>query len=200
MLAPAFPLVGLALSLFWDRLRTEDSARGRTFGLLAIAGALVSLVVTKPRKMDPAATIGRAVGRYVAANWPAGSLVSCATAGSTPYYSPELQYIDALGLNDKVIARRKVTTFHTERQHWPGHMKGDGAYVLSRKPDYIILGPAEGTSADRPWFLTDYELGLNPQFAAEYKEEQVQIPVIETGWFGGEICSEQIFTYYRRVK
>lgn len=198
MLAPAFPILGMSAALFWSKLRVQDANRARAFGYLAAGCALVAVALSPPRHMDPAAQVGSAVGRYIEANWPAGSLVCLATAGSTPYYAPNLYFIDSLGLNDKTIAHRKVSELHTSRQHWPGHMKGDGRYVLSRRPDFIVIGPAEGTSVESPWFLTDYELGKDPRFAAAYQRFTTQITVIEPGWFGRDRPYEKIFTYYHR--
>lgn len=57
--------------------------------------------------------------------------------GAIGYYS-ELQIIDMVGLVDKHIAK----TDYNEKllRDWKsGHERGNGYYVLSRKPDYILL-------------------------------------------------------------
>jgi arabinofuranosyltransferase len=56
--------------------------------------------------------------------------------GAIPYYS-ERRAIDMLGLNDVHIAHRAMRTMGSRKA---GHEKGDGAYVLSRKPDLILIG------------------------------------------------------------
>jgi hypothetical protein len=103
--------------------------------------------------------------------------VAAATAGTVPYYSRELRFIDTLGLNDAVIARRKVPLGVTRWQRIPGHKKGDGRYVLDRRPDVIILGGAHGWLGEslRWWFLGDYELLLDPEFYREYTPYEIKI-------------------------
>jgi hypothetical protein len=122
-----------------------------------------------PRSVDPAAFFGKLVGDYIAENWKPGSLIALHTAGSTPFYAPGMTYIDMLGLNDRHIARREVQEARTWWQTRPGHSKGDGDYVLSREPDYIIVGPAMGVGInDPPWFLSDIEMKRNPAFHRDY--------------------------------
>jgi hypothetical protein len=146
--------------------------RGLVTALVAVVAAaqLVALLVT-PVECDPAAVTGEHVGRFLEANLPAGATVATATAGSTPYHAPSIRFIDTLGLNDRHIARREIRQLTTRWQHTPGHLKGDGAYVLGRAPDVIILGPAQGFLGQRPtdWFLTDFELLQSPEFAARYR-------------------------------
>ena len=156
-----------------------------------------------PRKLDPAAYFGSAVGRYIATAWPEGSLVALNTAGSTPYHAPHHRYIDMLGRNDTTIARRRITSRRLPWQWAPGHSKGDGAYVLSRSPDYIILGPATGTKADRPRFLSDLEIAQDPEFTFEYERVHASIGreflTRDAGWHPAPSwrCS---FTYYKRER
>ncbi len=145
-----------------------------------------------PRKIDNAAAVGKAVGEYIEQNWPNGSLVALNTAGSTPYFAPDLRFIDMLGLNDRHIAHRRITTYQLYWQHIPGHSKGDGAYVLSRRPGYIILGPAAGNTAANPWFLSDLELAQSPEFLRDYTMHQVMLNTT------GTAPEQFIFTYYQR--
>jgi hypothetical protein len=56
----------------------------------------------------------------------------------------------------------------------PGHRKGDGAYVLSRHPDYIILGGSDGSL--KPWFVGDKEIVDTPAFSELYAFHDVEIP------------------------
>jgi hypothetical protein len=131
----------------------------------------VAYQLTAPIAIDRAARIGEPVGRFLEANLPSGSLVATATAGSTPYNAPSLRFIDTLGLNDRHIARRKLDHIETRWQSTPGHLKGDGGYVLDRNPDVIILGPAQGYTGEnaRAWFLTDFELLGSDRFRADYR-------------------------------
>lgn len=127
-----------------------------------------------PMRMDRAAYVGRSIGIHINRAWPSGSLVAVNTAGSTPYYADKHTYIDMLGLNDRHIARRVINPgdIRLPWQSIPGHAKGDGRYVLDRRPDYIITGPAEGALAERPWFLSDLEIGEDPRLAEQYVLEQ----------------------------
>ncbi|MCP3694672.1 MAG: hypothetical protein GY917_20910 [Planctomycetaceae bacterium] len=86
------------------------------------------------------------------------------------------------------------------RTHWqryPGHTKGDGQYVLSRRPDVIILGPAEGVTADPThldqegvvWFLSDQELAESDNFRRRYRHQRVV--------FQGRSGAQRSLTYYR---
>jgi hypothetical protein len=129
--------------------------------------------------------IATTVGRYIAGVWPRGSLVALNTAGATPYFAPDHRYIDMLGLNDVHIARRRIDSIRVPWQRIPGHYKGDGHYVLSREPDYIIVGPGAGTTIDDPWFLGDHEMRDDPRFHEHYEGVRVQL----------DNC---VFTYYER--
>ncbi len=150
-----------------------------------------------PRAEDEAATYGRIVGKYIGEAWPAGSLVALNTAGSTPYFAPRLRFLDMLGLNDAHIARRQVDRIRLAGQGLAGHMKGDGVYVLSREPDYIIVGPAEGAPIWQPLFLSDLEISEDPRFAACYQVRQVFLDA------DGRRISKRRgaipFAYYQRV-
>ena len=138
--------------------------------VLAAIGAQAALAPRLPRVVDPAARVGEGVGRFLADALPPGTLVATATAGSTSYYAPELSFLDTLGLNDRRIARRDPMPIKTHWQRAPGHLKGDGPYVLMRAPDVVILGPAQGYIGKpaRGWFLTDFELVTNPTFHERY--------------------------------
>ena len=48
-----------------------------------------------------------------------------------------LRVIDMLGLNDAHIGHTSTADLGKGRA---GHEKGDGKYVLSRSPDYILMG------------------------------------------------------------
>lgn len=82
-------------------------------------------------------------------------------AGSIPYYS-ELPTLDMLGLNDKHIAR----TPHIE-YGWIGHDHGDGAYVLARRPDLVLMQSPWGS--DEPSFKSSRELMKSAEFHDQYR-------------------------------
>jgi hypothetical protein len=139
-------------------------------------GRLVHLAPTVQR--DPAAEVGEAVGAYLEQSLPAGSTVALSTAGSTPYFAPNLEFIDMLGLTNAEIAHRTSVPLIARWQNQPGHGKGDGAYILSRSPDVIILGPAEGFDGRKPkaWFLSDYELATSAEFWRRYTPYALRVP------------------------
>jgi arabinofuranosyltransferase len=182
---PAFrlflPVVPLMSIMLQQGVRLVSSLRtpraGKTIAVVALGCMFLQLADTRmnPGVEDAAAHIGTSVGRYIERAWPAGSLVALHTAGSTPYYAPSHRFIDMLGLNDRVIGHRTVLHVDLPMQRMPGHMKGDGKYVLRRNPDFIILGIAEGSPSTEPWFLSDLELGRDPRFHQRYTEHRVQL-------------------------
>ena len=196
------PVVGPASLLVVAILQVPSELEWRR-GLTTIVvfiEACASLAFPRYR-MDLAAFGGTLVGKYIEQAWPAGSLVGLNTAGSTPFFAPKFNYIDMLGLNDRVIAHRASVPMRTEKQSLPGHAKGDGAYVLRRAPAYIIAGPAEGALVENPVFLTDVELSAMPEFRRCYAAEIVSIPYTKAtaaqDWLGHP--RPLIFTYYRRT-
>jgi len=146
------------------------------------------------QRPDPAAAVGKQVGKFISQSFPEGTLIATNSAGAVAYFAPNHDFIDMLGLNDRVIAKRTDVPFRTHWQQFPGHSKGDGRYVLSRDPDYIILGPAEGMMAnstlekspDVVWFLSDQELSENPDFHTRY--------ILKTA----ELSDTLTLTYYQR--
>lgn len=76
------------------------------------------------------------VGNVLKAQTPEWLTIALNPCGAIPYYS-ERRAIDMLGLNDVHIAHRSMRTMGARKA---GHEKGDGAYVLSRKPDLILIG------------------------------------------------------------
>jgi hypothetical protein len=142
---------------------------------------------------NPAAAVGELVGHALEARFPPGTWVASATAGSLPYFAPSLFFIDTLGLNDKHIARTAPSTLPSaldDSESWvgvPGHGRGDGAYVLSRRPDIIMLGGANGDLA--PWFLGDYQLLMTKGFQATYAPWRllIDVPQSSRSWVEDEI-------------
>jgi hypothetical protein len=173
---PLIPICVLLLFASLDNL-TRGALRGNVPAVAVVSVLLVAIQIRQPSGefKDPAAFYGTIIGEYIRDAWPAGSLVALHTAGSTPYYAPENTYIDMLGLNDRHIARRRIPSYRLSWQRAPGHGKGDGKYVVSRRPDYIILGAALGVSVENPWFLSDAELRDIPEFHQTYQKRIVHI-------------------------
>lgn len=205
-MVPVVPAIGLLLHRLLER-----SAKAKRHGVAVAACAAVVVLgflqpafhSLNPRKADPAAYKGGIVGRYIASHWAAGSLVALNTAGSTPFEAADLLFLDMLGLNDRHIAHREIDLTETDWQRVPGHAKGDGAYVLARRPDYIIVGPAEGTTIDDPWFLSDLEISrLREDLDRDYTLETADIDVRDLPdheLFQATAGGSLHFVYYRRT-
>ncbi|MDE3059499.1 MAG: hypothetical protein KGJ06_00625 [Pseudomonadota bacterium] len=117
---------------------------------------------------------GMAVKDYIAAHWAPGSLIALNPVGALPYYDSNYRYLDMLGLLDKHISHRKITVLPPSLEAFPvAHIKGDGNYVLSARPDYIIFGHGWGSSA--PLFLSDVEIAENPEFKKLYHKVEIYI-------------------------
>ncbi len=111
---------------------------------VAIATAVAGAVLLLPGLGDAstiAATYARYdrkwifIGRALQSMVPPSATIALSPAGAIPYYSG-LRTIDILGLTDAHIARVAVDP----RVRRKGHQKHDGAYVLARAPDLLILG------------------------------------------------------------
>ncbi len=203
--SPLIPIAALLLTALlaelWPRL-SGTSACMIVVCLLSLLALQVRDAGLNPRRADPAAFVGTLVGKHIESAWPPGSLVALNTAGSTPYWAPSHRFIDMLGLNDVHIAHREITEYELPWQRIPGHLKGDGSYVLSRQPDYIIIGPAEGTTADDAWFLSGLEMSRDPRLASEYVCRRVQLDVDDVAGFGQYRATRTgtlTLTYYERL-
>jgi hypothetical protein len=167
-------------------------------GLICMQSEWSNQKMRDAQHIDPAAKVGRDVGIWIQQNLPAHSTIALNTAGSTPFYAPQHRFIDMLGLNDRHIAHRQIKERRTWMQQFPGHGKGDGQYVLSRQPDYIILGPAQGLPANPEfvdshhvvWFLSDQELAETDEFHKHYQLRKAQ--------FRGASGLQRTLVYYQR--
>jgi arabinofuranosyltransferase len=121
------------------------------------------------------------------------AVVASTPAGSIAYHMNH-KVIDMLGLNDLHIARTASADLGQGRA---GHEKGDGKYVLSRSPDYILMGNVavlpyplnkEGM-AKKLVLKSERELWANPAFHDAY--ELICIQLNDTGVF-------RYFTFFKR--
>ncbi len=204
LLLPIIPLMAVFITAVISQVAfTRTAIQVLIISLLLLTGLQVLDSQTNPRKVDDAAIVGAIIGKYIETTWPKGSVVALNTAGSIPYFAENHVFIDMLGLNDPVIAKRKIESLELKWQYLPGHLKGDGDYVLSRYPDFVVLGPADGREiyvpqgmeTPMPWFLSDLELSRNPIFSQLYILQKVFLEgeghaVVESGFD---------FTYYRKL-
>lgn len=125
----------------------------------------------------------KAAGEWLAANAPRDASAACVPIGAVGYYS-DIRIVDMVGLTDRHIARREVRI----GGGWAGHEKTDGAYVLSRKPTYLLLGnvmvSSERTSPEAPNFLQPRSEVIRrresdvfrPEMYDQYRPRVVELP------------------------
>ena len=121
-------------------------------------------------------------------------LLAVDPAGCMPYFS-KLPSVDMLGINDYYLARHRPADFGTG---YLGHELGNGAYVLSRKPDLVLFNvPAGGT---KPKFRSGVEMTKDPngEFASTFRAVTLECvaprPVTSIIWMrteGGPIGVER---------
>ncbi len=134
-----------------------------------------------------------AAGRWLAENSEEDDVIASTPAGAISYFSNR-SVIDMLGLTDQHIARVPTKKPGKGRA---GHEKGDGAYVLSKKPEFILLGnvavgrePMSEEDIERDLCLrSEHEIWATPAFHETYKLQSVRLS--DAGPF-------QYFTFYRK--
>ncbi len=167
------PLIVVALVTGLSTLGAFDSPTWT--GTVAAVFIVTSLLqfrnsVLNPRFRDGAGMAGQVIGEYLAPRLPAGSVIALNVAGATPYFADRFTYIDMLGLNDYEIARRNPTPVDGYWLNLVGHIKGDGASVLRRRPDFLLLGPPGGSLANPDaGTLGDTEIARSPSLAEAYQ-------------------------------
>jgi hypothetical protein len=110
--------------------------------------------------------------------------IAAVPIGAIGYYS-KINVIDMVGLVDPVIAHEEFSP--TAVRKWtPGHTKGDGKYILSRKPEYIQLtdyltrNPLETPHVRSTQFISVKEIWESEEFHQDY--EFYPVEVID-GWY-----------------
>lgn len=202
-IAPVIPLY-IVLFLYVNKL---NNYKLRSYLLVSVIVITIAQNLYNPNNykkaeiMDWSAYSGKCVANEINKKFKKNSLIAISGAGAIAYFAPDFKYIDMLGLNDRTIAKRKYIPKNRIADSLTsliGHTKGDGKYVLSRKPDYIILGPSAGTKTSNPWFLSDYEISLEKEFYDNYRLVESQFNVLESFDF---IQKSQYleFYYYERI-
>ncbi|NDF12231.1 MAG: hypothetical protein EB060_05410 [Proteobacteria bacterium] len=120
------------------------------------------------------------IAEYIRTDWKSDSLIAINMAGQIPYLTPKQRYIDMLGINDRHIAKQQVV-FASGKGNI-GHYKGDGKYVLSRKPDYIIMrdGFTSDISPEGVTFVSEKEIAASPEFKRLYRRKTVSLRLPDT--------------------
>ena len=185
LLLPSLPLVllianeGLVLAVSRRRNGGEGAGRGGSLPLVAMV--LVVLVMfpggLRYERFENerfAVHLFSRLGRSLHAKLPPGTSLGLGSTGAIGYYT-DMEIVDILGLTEEHIARRGRIVASQ-----PGHMKTDGAYVLEREPDLLLLGNVQihkgRRSADEmPLKVQEEEIVRHPAFARDY--EYVEIPL-----------------------
>jgi arabinofuranosyltransferase len=120
-----------------------------------------------------------------------GDSVAVVPVGAIGYYS-ELRVVDMVGLVDPVIAHQPFDPAYTATWR-PGHDKGDGRYVLSRRPTFIQLTdsltsqPSSEPGRHAMQYKSVVEIWRSPEFHERYVFHPIRV---QGGWY---------YNVYRRV-
>ena len=125
----------------------------------------------------------KTVGDWLRTNAPANATIALNYVGAVPYRSG-LRAIDMLGLTDATVARTPIVG----RFRFPGHARANGASVLDRRPELILMGgiylapyPMGELHAEMD---SEEQVAADPRFERDY--ERVQVPIAAQGgrmWF-----------------
>lgn len=120
---------------------------------------------------------GREIGRALAAAFPSERpLLAVDAAGAVPFYSG-LPCLDLLGLCDRTIATTPLpawlATTLPGTPKPPGHLRGNGRYVLDRAPDLFLFGPPPGRPL--PVFASGAEAEEDARFRDGYRLVQLDL-------------------------
>jgi hypothetical protein len=149
--APYLPWLALLLCAGAQRLgRTIDGRRDGLAAPVSLASTLalvVAVSVMVPAKLWPDARYRREIidygestqalrdyGLWLRQHRPPDTIIAISSLGRVPYYSG-FKTIDMLGLADTHIAHREMEL----ARGFLGHQKYDSDYILSRRPDIVVL-------------------------------------------------------------
>lgn len=113
-------------------------------------------------------------GDAMARQLPAGSTIALGPAGYIPY-ATGFRTWDFYGIIEPHIAHKDMSF----TQGYAGHEKHDGDYIVSLRPDYILIGNVDITDQPRqtliPPHVRELDIVRNQTFQREY--EQIYLPV-----------------------
>jgi hypothetical protein len=157
MVAPALPALAAVAAGAVARARSQRRLAGLFACVLAWSAFLPkpSLLVDAlgggrlPSSSFQEGTLAQAsfqAARYIADRYPKQALVAVNHAGALPFALGN-PAIDMTGLADRHIAHERSGSVHR---------KFDAAYVLSRKPDLVMLNSATRPGTDGVWYHPGY--------------------------------------------
>ena len=209
-MVPVIPLWAVAsgylLSRLWDLIRSFDSDAVRRIGRAVVLGSWLTVSacqVAAPELLNQYGMLTyqrdteipnwTLAGKWLKAHAPAGASIACVPIGAVGYYSG-LRVVDMMGLTDRHIARVATPV----GGGWAGHEKHDGPYVLSRNPDYLLLGnimvaPVR-IPVDHPMFGKPGSQAIQRREADMFTDDMLARyePVVD------EISPGLFFHYFRR--
>jgi hypothetical protein len=175
---PALPLAALLQGVFLERgyrlvaTRFELDGMAHRIVLTVLVGTLVYVHLRPPEMgthygdylYQQQVEVPRWVraGLWLRNNARPGDSLAAVPIGAVSYYS-ELRVYDMLGLTDQHIAHRVMPAMGSGMA---GHEKHDGAYILSRRPTYLLLGNIDITPAPRNLAARPFIPLSNPYIAA----------------------------------
>jgi hypothetical protein len=191
---PILPIVyllvqeGIYQAVGWGRSRGDGLARALSVGLLLVA--LAAAPVHLRRVFEGALEEARGahvftrnmklVGDCLARHLPASARIALNPVGAVAYHSGLYAY-DMMGLTNLNIAHRSVSELGAG---YAGHEKGDGAYILTQKPDVILFGNVQ-ISPTGPvdletvrWnetLLSEREIARDPRRSSLYVPDQLPL-------------------------
>lgn len=122
-----------------------------------------------------------------------GQSIALVPIGAIGYYS-ELTVYDMVGLVDVTIAHEPFAEEYILNSWTPGHDKGNGSYILSLNPTYILLNgsltfePINGISEWEMQFKSIIEIWGSEQFHENY----VFCPLKTKNWYINLYCHKSI--------
>lgn len=181
---PVLPAAGIVLA--WgagqmDRLSGASSLNTR---LVRAAGVVLLVAVTaagvwpeaRREQVSGARFTARMLvaGRWLHDHAPPGATLAVNYVGALPYASG-LVTLDMLGLTEPAVARTPISG----RFRYPGHAKGNGAAILDRRPDLIMMNGVylepDPMTELAPQLASEEEIAADPRFARDYRRVQVRL-------------------------
>ena len=113
-------------------------------------------------------------GDAMANQLPAGSTIALGPAGYIPWRTGFRTW-DFYGIIDGHIAHKEMKF----GEGYAGHEKHDGAYIVSRKPDYLLIGNVDITASPRqgliPPMEVEKDIVLNKEFQQSYEKISLRL-------------------------
>ncbi len=175
LLLPILPFVMLAASRGVMTIAARDSkASALAIALVLLAAAPGAIgresFATERVTVGAFAHLGKRLREIL----PDNTTIGCGSTGAIGYFT-DMRIVDILGLTERFIARHGAVV-GTQ----PGHLKTDGAYVIEKRPDLLLLGNVQihrgPRGRDRMRLkIQEEEIAKQPGFESDY--DFVNIPL-----------------------